>query len=217
MQAVALRALLREQIRRGETRKIRQRGDIPAVVYGKQVPPRWITLDGVQFRRAHVGNHGLVRLQIQGDGEVHAMIQEVQRDPITQAVLHVDFHAVSLSEPVESTVSVILNGLEKVEKRGGMIQQQVREIRVRCLPTDVPEYILLDISHLEIGGRIDCSQIDLPPNVELRSDPDEVVVNVVSPRAGETGQVPENPTPGVLKDRDNKGVASDGMETPVKA
>ncbi|UOF91814.1 50S ribosomal protein L25 [Fodinisporobacter ferrooxydans] len=217
MEAMVLQVQPRAGLKRGDTRRIRRLGDIPAVIYGKQQQPKMIVVNGVQVRQLHMGNHGFVELQMADGGELHALIKEVQRDPITYQILHIDFHAVSLTEPVEAEVQLFLNGLEKVEKRGGIIQQQLREVRIRCLPADVPEYLMLDISDLDIGDHLTCMDIPLPTNVKLRSEPDEVVVNVVTTRAGETGQVPEDETPGVLKDRDNKGVSSDGLETPVKA
>jgi large subunit ribosomal protein L25 len=217
MEAIVLEAEQRTDMRHGETRRIRRRGDIPAIVYGKNQEPKPVIIDGVQFRKLHVGSHGLLRLKIKGGRDIHAMIQDVQRNPITREVIHIDLHSVSLSEPVEAGVTVVLNGLEAVEKRGGIVQQQVREIRIRCLPTQVPEHIAVDISHLDIGDRVVCSEIQIPEGIELRSDPDEVIVNVISTRAGETGQNPEDATPGVLEDQDNKGVASDGLETATKA
>jgi large subunit ribosomal protein L25 len=202
---ITLEAGRRTAMTKGERNRIRAVGDIPGIVYGKEQAPTPIYIKGESFKQLR--NHGkiLVDVQIDGTGTISAMINEVERDMINRRPVHIDLHAVNLREPISVDVQLILDGLEAVEKRGAVIQQQMREVTVRCLPTDVPEYILHNIGTLEIGENSTCADLKLPPNVELQHHADEVIASAIEAKNPEPETEIEPKEPELVHDTEGKG------------
>lgn len=176
---------IHERTRTGHSgaRDSRRRGFVPAVVYGASTPPRAVEIDERVLDR-HLRHHGatsLVRLDIDGDTSLVALVQAIQRAPVTHRVLHVDFHAVVLDEAVHVSVPVELVGPAAGERHGGVLQPMVREIEIKCLPLQMPESLSVDITALELGESLTVGAVPLPEHVELVTDPDTVLVVVSEP------------------------------------
>jgi len=201
-----MRALLKAQMRHVSTksalRQFRKQGYVPAVVYGSQKSSKSIAVTGETIRVAGFGGSGLYELDIEGDGKYQVLLQEVQRHPITGAIVHIDLHQVSLDNPVDVEVPTHITGQEAVEKRGGIVQQDIRNVMVHCLPERVPEQLLVNIEELQIGDSIHAGDIPLPDGVAMKTDPDTQIVTVVAPRAIEQSAVDQ---PTVVHDTEGKG------------
>ncbi|MDP2873279.1 MAG: 50S ribosomal protein L25 [Bacillota bacterium] len=182
MASVSLGAVTRSA---GKPNHVRRAGRIPAVVYGKAVTAYTVAIDGRELQRVLGGGiNQLISLEIDGQTTT-VMVKQIQRHPLRGHVLHVDFHAVALDEPIHARVPVIIHGEESVTARGGIVQHQLREIEVSCLPGSVPRHLEVDIAGLHVGEHVSAGDVSLPPSIRLVTEPDEVVVTVVSPRVSE--------------------------------
>ncbi|MBA7686753.1 50S ribosomal protein L25 [subsurface metagenome] len=123
----------------------------------------------------------MITLNFEGK-ELQAIIREVTRDPLTEKLLHVDFQHIHEDEEVTVHVIVEIKGESLGVKDGGILNVEHRYLTVRCLPKDMPEEIVIDISNLQIGDSYHVSDIELPLNVKIEEDQTATMVNVLSPR-----------------------------------
>jgi large subunit ribosomal protein L25 len=168
---------------RKQNRSLRARGGVPAIIYGHRVDPVPVTLPRREFERAFhkVGRTQLLDLKIDGEGGSRkVLVREVQYDPRANVVVHVDFYQVNLKEKIQAEVPVVLVGeAPAVLRREGELQQNINSLRVSCLPADIPEHIEVDVSGLEaVDDAIRVSQLNVPPECEVLSDPEELVVKI---------------------------------------
>lgn len=185
------KVILEAEVREGKgkefARKIRGSGFIPAIVYGKNKEPRPLKVRARDLRLALEASGGrLINLKVLDGGREESypvLVTEVQKDPIKRETLHVDFHAISLTEKVRVMVPVTLSGEEKRVNDGGILQLMVTEVEVECLPTDIPEHIQADVSNLSIGKSLHAGELEVPGGVTLLTPEEEVIVSVVAPAA----------------------------------
>ncbi len=177
----------RDKLGKGGARKARAAGQIPGVLYGhgqEPVPVAVGTRDFQTALRSHKGGNALVSLKLD-NGEFTALVRDAQYDPMTHAILHLDFQHVSLTETIEVEVEVRPTGLAAgVKDGGGILEMIVRTLDVRCLPTAIPESIQIDVSALEIGQSLHVRDIRVE-GIEVLTDPDATVVTVVAPTVEE--------------------------------
>ncbi|MGB9803958.1 50S ribosomal protein L25/general stress protein Ctc [Desulfofundulus sp.] len=186
-----MEASLSAQVRTGRGKGYRRRlaaqGKIPAVVYGKAIGsiPVEVELRALKNILAREGGrNALIDLKITGEGQERqdkVLIKELQYDSMRGELIHADFQQVSLTEKITTTVPVELEGEPVGVKQGGILQQQLRELEISCLPADIPEAITMDISGLEIGDTVHVADLPVPPGVRVLNDPEEVVATVVAP------------------------------------
>lgn len=166
---VKLAAKIRSEVGRTAVKKVKSQGSVPAVIYAHNQTPvsLQVTLSDLDTLLAHaVGEHVLVDLEIPGEANRLAIIQEVQRHPVTQALLHVDFHGISANEKIEANIPVEAVGEAiGVKSAGGILEQLVRSLDIKCLPQDLPEIINVDVSALNIGDSIHIKNVVLPEGV----------------------------------------------------
>ena len=183
MAEVQLRVEKRDGTGKGAARRSRAEGRIPAVVYGRGMEPGAVSVDRREFLTAlntEAGLNVLLDLQLDGD-TVLTLARELQRDPVRGTLLHADFVKIDRSVAVEVEVPVNVVGESPGVKEGGVLETQTTLLEVRCLPTDVPESIAVDISGLDIG---DSSYVsDIPPGekYEIITDPETVIVHIAAP------------------------------------
>src|SRR4029079_10129877 len=183
---VKLTAERRETTGRSGSRKLNQRGIIPAIVYGGRDKPQPLQVSrrDISVMLSHAsGENILVELEIAGEkGSRTAMIQEIQHSPVGGDVLHVDFHAVSMDEKIEADVPVepvgVANG---VKNFGGLLEQSLRTLEVECLPRDLPDKITVDVSALTIGDSIHVGDIHFPGGVAAIPQADLTAFSVLAP------------------------------------
>jgi large subunit ribosomal protein L25 len=185
MAGLAIEGELRSATGKGAARKLRAAGKVPAVMYGTNMASQTLEVDAKQLSRlVEQGAQGrLVTLRL-GGKERAVLLKDLQIDPIKGDPVHADFHAVALDRKLNTQVSVVILG-ENVKEDEGVLVHGAREITVECLPTAIPEYVELNVEDLEVGDTVRAHDLSLPPGVTLVSDPDEVIVSVVLPRAVE--------------------------------
>jgi len=185
----------RERLGSSETRRLRKRGLVPGVLYGRGEPVA-IAVEERELRRALTGAgglHSILDVQIDGTGTAHASIlKDYQVDKVRGYVTHVDLQEVRLDQPIHATVTVHLHGGEDAPgvREGGVLSQPLRELNVEALPLEVPEHIDLDVSHMEVGGTLRVADVQVPDGVTLLDDPETVVATVTAP----TREVEPEPT-----------------------
>jgi large subunit ribosomal protein L25 len=188
MERVSLEAKRREGTGTNRVRKLRQQGLVPAVVYGRGRDPMPVIVESKALRASlhtHAGLNVLIDLSIV-DGSRAAetvMVREVQRGMFKRDIIHVDFHTIDLSEEIETRVPLVLTGQAKgVLDEGGVLEFQLREVVVECLPTQIPESIEIDVSNLGNGDYLHVSDIKLPADVKMVTSAEEAVATVVMPK-----------------------------------
>jgi large subunit ribosomal protein L25 len=183
MSVMQLSGSRREKLGKGGARKARAAGEIPAVLYGHGEEPLAVAVKARDFDlmlRAHKGGNPIVNLSMNG-GEYTALVRAVQYDPVTHLIIHIDFQHISLTEMVEVEVPVHVEGLAVgVKDGGGILEQITRHNAVRCLPTDIPTSINVDVSALGIGDSIHVSDLQVA-NIAILSDPATTVATIVPP------------------------------------
>ncbi len=164
----------------------REKGKLPAVVYGPEVENLPLQVDYKEFEKifSKIGETSLLSLKIKDKKkEYPVLIHEVQKDPITDEFIHVDFYQAPLREEVEATVPLIFEGeSQAVEEQEGTLVENMREIEVKALPQKLPPEIKVDISNLKtFEDHILVKDLNIPEEVEIRRGPEEIVASVTPP------------------------------------
>jgi large subunit ribosomal protein L25 len=204
---VKLSARPRSDAGRNAVKQVRARGAVPAVIYGAHETPSNLEVDrkAIENVLSHAANeHVLVDLEIAGGANKLSLIQEIQRHPVRGTILHVDFHAVSATETITSEVPIESTGeAYGVKPQGGLLQQQLRTLDIECLPQNLPDLVLVDVTALKIGDSLHVKDLVLPAGVTALADGEITVFLVSEPNvAEETTTAPEAAsTPEVIKEK----------------
>jgi large subunit ribosomal protein L25 len=210
-----LKAQPRSNTGKEAARKLRAVGRIPAVVYGKEMEARGLSLDLQEteylFQRIAVENT-ILDLVIEGDDEpVQTLIREIQSYPHKPGLLHVDFLRIQKGVAVELEIPVDLVGTPiGVRDSGGMLEQLINEIRVKCIPSLIPEVISLDVTGLAVGDSLHVSDVDLGEGVDLLVDLGRTICSVQVPKVVVVDEeVLDEEEEGDLVDADDEADGSD--------
>jgi len=210
MERVALKARTREGRGKGEARALRRAGLVPAIVYGRGRESQAVAVDATALSAAlhtRAGFNALIDLSVPNGGSASepttVIVKATQRDIFRHQLIHVDFHAISLTDTIEMHVPVVLLGTAKGVAEGGVVEQHLRDVLVECLPTQVPDQIKLDITELLVGRSLHASDLEVPAGVKLVTAPEQVVVAVVAPRVVEEAPAAAE-------------VAAEGAEAPAE-
>jgi large subunit ribosomal protein L25 len=206
-----------------QVRQLRRAGKLPAVIYGHNVEPVAITLDAhdATISLSKVSSSTLISIEVDGQ-EIPTLVREKQRDFIRNVLTHVDFMAVSLKEKLRAEVSIEFTGVSlAVKDFNAILVNGLTSLTVECLPTDLPEKFVVDISILAvIGNGIHVSDIVVPENIKVLDDPAEMVVVATAPAKEEVAEVAavvpvegEGGEPEVIE----KGKKEEGEEAEPKA
>lgn len=165
------------------SRKLAHAGLVPGVVYGHNVQPESVAVPQREFDRVYLraGSNTLVDLRIGQSAEPRKVfIHEVQRHPETQAIRHVDFHAVNLREEITTTVPVVHTGESPIVAAGeGLLLNLLDHVQIRALPGDIPSLFEVDISGLdEVGKSVHASDLQVPSGVQLLTPGEEALFSV---------------------------------------
>ncbi|NLJ99804.1 MAG: 50S ribosomal protein L25/general stress protein Ctc, partial [Clostridia bacterium] len=207
MDTLNLEAQVREDKGKGFVKKLRREGFLPGVLYGLDVETLPVTVNVRDLSRIlrSAGENALIRLEVNGKEHI-TLVRELQRHPVRGDLIHVDFFQISLKEKLETVVPLRIVGESPgVRNEGGILQQMLREIDVRCLPTEIPEYIEVDISNLGFGENIVVGDLEGFGDIELLADPDTALAAVVAPHEEEEEEVEEI-------DEEDEGAAEEGEE-----
>ena len=188
MPEIVVAAEKRTETGKNVNRRLRTRGLIPGVLYGskKEAVPVSVSPKEIgTILRSATGENTLFDLDL-GGSRRKVILKEFQLEPIKGRLLHADFYEVALDKAIEVKVHIELQGLPVgVKVQGGVLDVVTRELEVECLPTDIPEKIVVDVSGLELGKLIRVGELKAPDKVKILTDPGLVVAHVVTPRAEE--------------------------------
>src|SRR5215217_2265092 len=181
---VDLQAREREGRGKNNARRLRAQGMMPAVLYGDgggenailAVPTKV-----VDYTLQHVGDNALYDVNLGDRGDLTARVVDVQRNPVTGKLVHVDFAPVNMRERIVITVPLAVVGESPGVVEGGVLQQVAYEVEVETLPGDIPQEVTLDVSDLGLNENLTLDDVTLPEGVTLVSDPEEVAVTVTPP------------------------------------
>ena len=195
MKQLTLNVAPRAGVGRGGSRRVRQSGRVPAIVYGKIREPQTVSVDAPELLRllkGIAGSAAIIELKESGTGDRLSIIQEIQRDAITDRILHVDLHEVSADEDLEIEVTVHAAGdCVGVRVENGILETVSHRVRVRCLPKDLPAFIEVDVTNLHINDALHLRELPALPGVKYIGNPDQPIFAVVEP------VVEVEPTPAV--------------------
>ena len=208
-----LKAEKRDEAGKGAARKIRAVGRVPAVLYGPQLDPMRLTVDARQLWHAlhtDAGTNVLISLAVDGDTFL-TMPREVQRDIVKGTLLHVDFLRIRRDVAIQVDVPIHLTGESAGVTEGGVIEHHLWELRIECLPANVPESVEANVSHLNIGDSLHVSDLRIPQHLTVLTPLEETIVSVVPPPVLE---VPEEVAP---EEELPEGEVPEGEEAPEGA
>lgn len=182
MREIVVNAELRSEAGKGAARRTRSAGRIPAIVYGPETKPISVALEERAFHTAMKGANTSSIISLQVDGKVNKVIlREIQRDPVTSKIVHMDFHAISMTKPLHISIPIHFVGIpEGVKTDGGIMQSTMREVEISCLPADIPEHFEIDVSELGIGDSIHLGDLKIP-KAEFLADGKRTVVVISAP------------------------------------
>ena len=166
--------------------RLREKGLIPGVVYGKgrkAIPVSVSPKEIASILRSATGENTLFDIELRGKRH-KVILKEYQLEPVKGSLLHADFYEVALDKPLEVEVPIELVGTAVgVKVQGGIVDFVTRELSIECLPMDIPEKVTVDISELELGKHMRVSDIKVPAKVKILTEPEVVIVHIVAPRA----------------------------------
>jgi large subunit ribosomal protein L25 len=190
----------RELLGSAESRRLRRRGLIPGVLYGREAPVP-ITIPERSLRAALTTRGGLnavLDVVVEGGATHSSVLKDYQQHPVRGHITHVDLQEVRLDQPIHATVPLTLHGEPLGVKEGGVLSQGVNEVNVEALPMEVPEHLEVDVSGLHIGDTLRLSALQVPAGVTLLDDLEETVLATVTqptrveePEVAEEGEAAE--------------------------
>jgi large subunit ribosomal protein L25 len=204
MERVTLSATARTETGKNAVKKIRKSGSVPAILYGRARDPQPLAVGRKELVAAIAagGRNVLIDLRLSRDGGEPntVMIAEIQRDYLRREILHVDLHQISLTERLEARVPVVLAGTPAGVASGqGILGQHLREVLVRCLPTQIPDHLTIDVAGLGVGDSLHVRDLPVPEGIEILTPPEEVLVAVGAPEAEEVEAAAAAPAEGVVE------------------
>jgi len=185
MEKLVFDSVVRGSLSKGEMKKMRASGQIPAILYGEEENIQ-LLLDLKKFKALlhKAGHNAIINMNI-SDGASNksktVLLKEFQRNPISREIIHADFYQLSMTKKIELSIPIVLTGEAPGVKEGGVLTHIIRELKVKCLPTAIPEKISVDISNLQMGGTIAVKELAVSDGIEILMQPSQIVANVVKP------------------------------------
>ena len=215
MELIELKTNIRATTGNGPARRLRQEGQIPAVLYGPRTEPALLSVNisdlDLVLKKERVGQI-LLNLVIRHNEETSTrtvMVKELQTHPVSRNFLHIDFYEVTMDRKIVVNVPVITTGKSKGVEIGGILQIIRRELEVQCLPLDVPKSIEVDITDLNIGDSVHVGDIPRQNEVEFLDDENFTVITIVIPKVEEEEEPVEEE-----EEEGEADIAEEGEEKP---
>lgn len=201
-----LKAKKREVFGRKKVKNLRKMGLLPAILYGPKVKNTPLLLEYKEFEKIlkNAGESTLINLEIEGEKKKYlVLIHDLQQDPLTDQIIHVDLYQPDLEKKVTAWVPIVIKGeAPAVKNLGGILVRNLDEVEVKALPKDLPHQIEVDVSGLEkLHDEVLIKDLKLPEGVEILKDPDEVVVVVVPPKVEEEKLEEEIKEPELIREK----------------
>jgi large subunit ribosomal protein L25 len=190
MSEITIEVNQREETGKNANRRLRASGFIPAVVYGGGKDSVSIQVQKQVIHdllRREGGEHAVFLLKLAGtDKSRHTMVRDVEIDPVSRQIIHIDFQRVLMTEKVKVMVGIELLGTpEGVKNEGGVMDFITRDVEIESLPGDLPAKLTLDVSALNIGDHLEAKDLEIPEKVELMEEPGRVIVSVAHSRVSD--------------------------------
>jgi large subunit ribosomal protein L25 len=186
MATVQLNAAKRDNAGKGAARTLRGQGQVPAIIYGHKRQPQALSINSRDLDKllsTISAESTVIELNLDGT-TARTLIREIQRHPFKREILHVDFQELVAGEKVVVSIPVVLTGVpEGVRLGGGILDQTMRELEIKCDPADIPNHIEADVNPLQIGSSLHVRDLKIPDGVEVMDDMDASVCVVAAPRA----------------------------------
>ena len=196
-------ASLRQDFGKGAARQLRLSGQAPAILYGGKMEPIALVMDTKTLTRDLLKFHGhnvVLSLDIEGDKSKkkhYVLIKDIQTDPVTDAVLHVDFLEIELEKEIIMEVPILYTGTAKGVDLGDILNIMAHTVKIKGLPLDILDEITVDVTELEVASAgITCGDLSIPDNVTLEEELGRVCVSVVAPKAEVEEEVEEEEVEG---------------------
>ena len=189
MELIELKTNTRTSKGKAAAKALRRDGKIPAILYGKKDPVMLLVDEGeleLVFKKSKTPQV-FTNLKIDDGDNRFAMIKEYQVDPTSQSILHVDFFEIAMDQKINMFIPVTITGKSKGVEMGGMLQVIRRELEIRCLPTNVPEKIEIDVTSMNMGESVHVNDIVPPEGVEIPAEVNFTVVTIVAPKTAAAG------------------------------
>lgn len=190
MDSLDLKAATRQGTGKSVTRKLRVQGTLPAVLYGAGGEATSLTLSAADFEllyRARQGSNFVLNLSVDDAKPILSIVRERQRHPVTGRVIHVDLQRISMDKPIHVEVPIVITGESRgVKDFGGILEHLLRRVEISCLPADIPDSIVVDISEMRLNETLHVADLKVP-KVELLAEPARAVVSIAAPRLVKAG------------------------------
>ena len=170
----------REESGSGACKKIRKDGLIPGVVYGHRLDNVNVSVPGEDFADFLHSGSRVLKLKT-GKDEEQVLVKDVQHDVLSDEIIHVDFERISLDEKVTLDVPVELVGIALGTKQGGVVDQPVKHLEIECTATNIPDFIEVDVSSLNVDDALTIADIKVDEGIVLKAQADQIVVKVLPP------------------------------------
>jgi large subunit ribosomal protein L25 len=173
----------REAAHSRETRRLRRSGQVPGVLYGGNEGPVAFSVAERTLRHALAAKGAVLELTIDGATGSPAVLKDAQRHPVRGDLMHVDLLRVDLNVAIQASVAIHLIGDEEAPGivEGGILEHVTRELSIEALPNEIPEFIEVDVSKMEMNATIQLSEIDAPKGIVFLDDPDATVLASITP------------------------------------
>jgi large subunit ribosomal protein L25 len=208
-----LKAEVREHTGSKAVRKVREKGRIPAIVYGHKQDSVAISLDAHDFVEGLHHGHRLMDVQV-GRKKEKMIVKELQYDYLGRDIIHVDLMRVDVSEAVKVTVPIELKGTAAGTHEGGIVEEHADHLEIECKATDIPEHIVVSVKELHVGGALHAGDVELPSGIKLVSPPEMLMVTCHLVAAAKTTEEMEEEMPAAPEVIGEAKEGEEGEETP---
>ncbi len=195
MAEITLNAAIRKERGRAENNRARRAGMVPGVFYLGNTKNISLMVKALDLRSlVYTAETHIINLVLDNGTSEKCVLREVQFDPVTDNIMHIDLQGLSMTEKVRLEVPVVLEGNAEGVRAGGFVQHHKHKLEVECLPGDLPEHLVVDIAHLGVGDSISVADVVLPAGVALMENPEDVVVAVMHAREESSAAEQEAPS-----------------------
>ncbi|MFJ5717425.1 50S ribosomal protein L25 [Neobacillus sp. NPDC093127] len=170
----------RKDFKKGSLRKLKNNGEIPAVVYGREINTKSISIKNADLLKVikAVGRNGIMTLNLDGKS-TNVILRDYQNDPVKKEILHIDFLQVNQHTEIDTKVSVILKGTSNGEKAGGIVKQFLHELNITAKANDIPDNIEIDITDFEIGRTVRVADLKKDyNNITINNENEETIIMI---------------------------------------
>lgn len=211
--STVLHAKERKELCRSELRKIRDNGNIPAIVYGAKVESKPVFVSSADLTKTvrMVGRNGIISLDIDGS-KVDVILSDYQEDSINRHILHVDFLAVDKSSKITVDVRLVLTGEAAGVKDGGVLQQPLHQLSITTTPDNIPPQIEVDVTTLQVGETATVADILHQGDFTINHEEDEVIASILPPKQEEEINAGEQQEGGHPDNEEGRETEPEGKE-----